>query len=94
LPRPKRDVESALLKKGFKQREGDHHQFIYFGLDGKKTPVVTKTSHTQSMKDIPDPLLSQMAKQCRLSKGELLSLVDCPLSRDDYHKLLDSRGCI
>ena len=82
------------MKKGFRQREGDHHRFIYFGPDGKKTPVVTKTSHTQSMKDIPDSLLAQMAKQCRLSKPELLNLVDCPLSRDDYQTLPDTRGCI
>ena len=92
MPRLKREVESALLKKGFKQREGDHHHFIYFGLDGNKTPVVTKTSHTQSMRDIPDALLSLMAKQCKLSKREFLNLVDCPLSRDEYHKLLDSQG--
>ncbi len=31
------------------------------------------------MKEIPDNLLAQMAKQCHLSKEDFLRLVDCPL---------------
>ncbi|MBI5386826.1 MAG: hypothetical protein HZA90_19310 [Verrucomicrobia bacterium] len=90
MPRERRDVEAGLLCKGFQQREGDHHYFIYFTEEGQKSRVVTKTSH--SMKEIPDVLLCQMARQCRLTKALFLGLVDCPLNRGDYERLLDQGG--
>jgi len=88
MPRKKTKVESALRNKGFEQTEGDHHFFVYLTIEGKKTAVRTKTSHTPKMKDIPDNLLSQMAKQCKLSKDDFFRLLDCPLSREDYEELL------
>jgi hypothetical protein len=88
MPRKKIDVESALKKKGFSQTEGDHHWFVYVTIEGKKTTARTKTSHSQKMKDISDNLLSQMAKQCKLSKRDFLDLIDCPLSREAYEEIL------
>jgi hypothetical protein len=88
MPRKKIDVESALKRKGFKQTEGDHHWFVYVTIEGEKTTSRTKTSHTQKMKDIPDNLLSQMARQCKLSKRDFLDLIDCPLSREAYEDIL------
>jgi hypothetical protein len=88
MPRKKIDVESALKKKGFNQTEGDHHWFVYMTIEGEKTTYRTKTSHTQKMKDIPDNLLSLMAKQCKLSKKNFLDLIDCPLSREAYEEIL------
>lgn len=64
MPRPKSLVEASLKKKGFRTSETHHHYFIYRTLDGKKSTIRTKTSHTPKMKDLPDPLLGQMAKQC------------------------------
>jgi hypothetical protein len=86
MPRRKDRVEGALLRKGFEQREGDHHYFVYRNLKGEKTSVFTKTSHTPKMRDIPDNLLALMARQCRLSKADFLNLVDCPLSREEYER--------
>jgi hypothetical protein len=88
MPRKKIDVESALKRKGFNQTEGDHHWFVYVTIEGEKTTSRTKTSHTQKMKDIPDNLLSQMARQCKLSKRDFLDLIDCPLSREAYEDIL------
>jgi hypothetical protein len=88
MPRKKIDVESALKRKGFKQTEGDHHWFVYVTFEGAKTTSKTKTSHTQKMKDISDNLLSQMARQCKLSKKDFLDLIDCPLSREAYEEIL------
>jgi hypothetical protein len=88
MPRSKTDVESALEKKGFERTEGDHHYFVYVRKDGKKTLAKTKTSHTRKMKDIPDSLLAQMARQVCLTKPEFLRLVDCPMSRDEYEQKL------
>ncbi len=94
MPRPKSKVESALLAKGFQKTEKDHHYFIYFTIDGKKTTAKTKTSHSKKIKDIPDNLLSQMAKQCFLTKTEFLSLVDCPLNQEMYEDILQKQGII
>lgn len=94
MPRKKSQVESALKSKGFKQTEGDHHFFVYVTTEGKKTTVRTKTSHTPKMKDIPDNLLSQMARQCWLSKSDFLRLVDCPLDQEGYEKKLKARGIL
>lgn len=88
MSRPKSVVEGALEKKGFRKAEGDHHYFYYVNKDGKKTMSRTKTSHSRKMKDIPDSLLSQMARQVQLSKKDFLLLVDCPMSRDDYDERL------
>jgi hypothetical protein len=94
MPRQKTKVESALLSKGFQKSENDHHYFVYFTQDGKKTTAKTKTSHTKKMKDIPDNLLSQMAKQCHLKKADFLNLIDCPLSQEQYEIILQKEGII
>lgn len=88
MPRRKDDIEQGLRRKGFKQREGDHHYFIYWNLNGEKTAVFTKTSHTPKMRDVPDNLLGLMARQCRLNKADFLNLVDCPLSREEFERRL------
>lgn len=93
MPRPKKTVEAALEAKGFAPSEGDHHFFVYWTKNGKKTRARTKTSHTPKMKDISDSLLGQMAKQLRLdTKAQFLQLVDCPMSREDYEQLLQAKG--
>ena len=91
MPRDKKQIESSLLVKGFEQKEGDHHFFSYRSYAGKKTAVFTKTSHTPKMKSISDELLSQMARQCKLTKQQFLELVDCPMNRDRYELILAAK---
>lgn len=88
----RRKVESALLSKGFKQSETHHHYFIYYLISGKKTPVKTKTSHSPKEKSIDAARLNQMAGQCRLETAEFVNLVECPLDRDTYERLLQDKG--
>jgi predicted RNA binding protein YcfA (HicA-like mRNA interferase family) len=92
MPRTSSDVEKGLEKKGFNKREGDHHFFAYYSIAGKKTRVFTKTSHGK--KEIADNILSQMAKQCRLTNKQFNELIDCPLSQDDYEKILANEGLV
>jgi hypothetical protein len=93
MPRPKLAVESALKSKGFEEHDGDHRFFVYWTEDGKKTRARTKTSYTPKMKDIPDNLLGQMAKQvCLDTKAQFLELVNCPMSRGDYEDVLRGKG--
>jgi len=92
MPRQKRDIEAALTAKGFVAGSGDHNFFVYISTSGKKTRARTKTSHTAKMKDVPDSLLSEMAKQCKVTKSQFLNLVDCPMTRQQYEAALQERG--
>ncbi len=87
-------MEASLLAKGFELDERDHHYFIYHASDGTRTPVKTKTSHGSGSKTLGEPLLAQMAKQCGVTKPQFVSLVDCPLDRDAYERLLRERRLI
>ncbi|MDE0390620.1 MAG: hypothetical protein OXI57_00950 [Rhodospirillales bacterium] len=84
-------VESALEAKGFRRRETHHSYFVYYTEKGAKTPIRTKTSHGKGGADIPNNLLSRMAKQCKLRTAEFRALVDCSLSQSDYETLLTSK---
>jgi predicted RNA binding protein YcfA (HicA-like mRNA interferase family) len=96
MPKPKRDVEAALLAKGFsaRQKGGDHHFFVYVSQEGTVTTIRTKTSHSPKMRDIPDNMLGQMAKQCRLSKQQFIELIECPLDRDRFEEILDQQNLL
>ena len=92
MPRDQRNVEQALTNKGFQKSGGDHRYFHYYAKSGKKSRVFTKTSHGN--RELSDSLLSMMAKQCRLTKGDFLQLVDCPLDQDAYEAKLTQQGLI
>ncbi len=94
MPRDKRLVENALVRKGFQQEESHHSYFFYYTQAGERTQIRTRTSHGTSSKSLSDNLLSLMARQCKLSKKDFLQLVDCPLERKAYEELLESSGSI
>ncbi len=91
MPKTKRDVDAALLRKGFVRKEADHDFFICYTMDGLETAAHTKASHGKSF-DISDRLLSQMAKQVKLNYAEFRDLLDCPLNREEYERILRSNG--
>lgn len=91
MPRKREQVQSALLRKGFVKSENDHTKLIYFTMNQRKTSVWTKTSHGSSHKELTDNILSQMAKECRLSNREFSQLIDCPMTRKEYEDILRSR---
>lgn len=93
MPKSKRDVDASLRNKGFVHKEGDHDFYIYHTMDGLKTRIHTKTGHGKSF-DISDHLLSQMARQVKLSSTEFKDLIDCPLSQDGYEHILRINGHI
>lgn len=88
MPRKRDLVVGNLTSKGFKTIEGDHVFLVYHRLDGLKTPIRTKVSRGSSHRDISDPLLSQMAKQVKLTKPRFLELVDCTLDQASYEQLV------
>ena len=83
-----RKVQSALERKGFVKKGSGHKHFIYHTLDGMKTSVRTMISHGRGNAVIGDDLLHRMAQQCHLQKSEFENLIECPLSRKDYERML------
>lgn len=87
-------VEIGLQQKGFRKDDRDHHFFIYWAENGKKTSIMTKTSHGSAYKTLGDNLVSQMARQCNIPTQSFLDLINCPLSRTDYENDLKERNII
>lgn len=86
-----RKVKQSLAKKGFIEDSGDHYYFVLYE-NGKKTPVYTKTSHNDQ--DIGNPLISLMSQQLHLTKSQFLDLINCPLSKEEYIKILKNKNII
>jgi tRNA/tmRNA/rRNA uracil-C5-methylase (TrmA/RlmC/RlmD family) len=87
-----KDIESALLKKGFR-RDYTHHEYLWLYVGGRKTNVRTRLSYGES--EYGDSLLAQVKKQLGLSnKQQLLDLVKCPLSHAAYVAILQQSGAI
>lgn len=94
MARERKKVEAALKTKGFRTKEGDHHYFIFYSREDKKTIIKTKTSHSPKTKTLGDPLISAMAKQCFLTKDEFLDLVDCPMTQEVYEQKMREKEII
>lgn len=84
-------IVKALLTKGFDHHPGSDHDKYFFILDGKKTSTFTKISRGSNYKTYSDSLLDKMKKQLHLSLSDLLSFIDCPLSAEDYSKLMNEK---
>ena len=84
-------VEKSLKKKGFKQEPGDHKFFVLY-VDGKRTNIRTKTSHCGQ--DIDKYLINQMRKQVHLEEEDIINLIKCPLSEEEYKKIVTEGGYI
>jgi predicted RNA binding protein YcfA (HicA-like mRNA interferase family) len=88
LPQKARDVEAALKSKGFQdsKKKGRDHTYYFFHYNGKKTNIFTKISHGES--EIHDKNCSSMAKQIKLDNTQFKNFVNCPLTEQDYLKIL------
>lgn len=87
MQRKTKEVIAALGRKGFERSSNKHKKFQYVTLAGKKTDVRTFVSH--SSKTLSASMLNAMARECALSTGQFLNLVDCPLSREEYEKIIE-----
>jgi hypothetical protein len=90
-PHKARDIEAALLRKGF-VRKSSHHVLFYLQVDGKITGIHTFLSH--GVREYGDPLLAKMKTQLHLSTKELDSFIRCPLTFEDYISLLEEQGIL
>jgi len=81
-------IEKGLLRKGF-AKENSNHKFFHLFINNRRTNIYTKISHGK--KEIDDYLIGRMASQTGLTKNEFIDLIECPLSYEDYIKLLIER---
>ena len=82
------EITSGLENKGFIRKNRKHRVYRYVMLDGTETTIITQCSHGARGQDVPNGTIGAMARQCRLSGGQFKRLVECPLEREGYEKLL------
>jgi len=78
----KRDIKSALEKKGFVKGKGKTHEFYVLIINGKQSGIQTKLSHGSG--EYGGKVLSYMRKQLGFNSiTELKDFIECPLSKDE-----------
>jgi hypothetical protein len=92
MPRERSDIKAALTSKGFREQDRGGHDCYWLYLGETKQSVWTKLSRGTGHREIDDSLLSQMARQLQLTRGDFLDLVDCPLDGPGYIAKLRARG--
>jgi hypothetical protein len=86
------EFQDALVKKGFRESENHHHMYRLY-VDGKKTNIQTKASHSE--KDYDENMLQQRKQQLGLqTKQQYIDFVKCPMGYDEYKNLLLETGKI
>ena len=90
----RKDIEASLVSKGF-IKEDTHHRYFHHEAEGKRTGISTHTSHGSHYKSYGDNLLKLMKKQLRMdSLGQLVDLIECPMTGDDYKEFLKKKGLL
>ena len=88
----RREIQSALKRKGFIQEDAGHHYF-YHEHQGKRTGIKTFTSHGSSYKTYGNALLKSMARELKLDGvPQLASLLNCPMDAKQYTAILKAKG--
>jgi hypothetical protein len=83
-----RSVDRALVGKlGFDKEESHHHVYRLW-LDGV---LVARTYISHGGRELSRYHVSQMARQMHLRTSEFLDAVNCPLSREEYERILRER---
>lgn len=89
----KRDIKSALERKGFVKAEGKH-EFYVLMVNGKQSGIQTKLSHGSKI-EYSRKVLSFMCKQLGFDNmAELKNFIECPLSKDEYVRILENKNQI
>lgn len=86
-----KNIESALLKKGFRS-ESSHHEYFWLYIGERQTRFKTYLSH--SIPEYGDQLLDKVKKQMGISKKQLVDFVDCRLTYEKYVAHLRQHGRI
>ena len=87
-----KDIEKALLKKGFEKlssKQKSHHTFYYFIYKGKRTNICTYLSHGSKSNTYGSGLMNKIQHQLRFSDSKLAEeFLDCPFKEEHYISML------
>ena len=89
----RKQIEKSLSQKGFQLEERDH-RFYFLYVDGQKTGIYTYVSTAPKYKTLQSPLISQMAKELRITRSEFTDLVQCPMDGPTYVAKLRQLGIL
>ncbi|WNY26270.1 type II toxin-antitoxin system HicA family toxin [Methanolapillus ohkumae] len=85
-----REIESALVKKGFvEDRKRGHKHYIYY-YNGKKMEISTIVSH--GVKEYGRDLIMEMKRQLFLTRPQFDNLVQCPLTKEELREIYKKKG--
>lgn len=89
-----KELVNVLKKKGFEQHpQKNDHKFYYLTVGGKKTSIFTFFSHGK--KEYGNSLMLKIKGQLRFQNTQTAEdFFDCPLSKEEYIKLLKDQGDI
>ena len=92
MVRDARKIKQNLLKKGFIEVEGAKHTLYEFTPNGTTSNI--RTFMSRDDQDINNYLINKMKTQLYLDKKDFLDLIDCPLSEEDYIKILKDKNLL
>lgn len=90
--RKTKELLNTLLRKGFSlETQKSHHKCLVLIIDGRKQHIHTYFSHGK--KEYDKTLMSQVKKQLKFDDSQKAEdFFDCPLSFEDYVKMLKDNG--
>ncbi|WP_158798342.1 type II toxin-antitoxin system HicA family toxin [Pedobacter sp. L105] len=93
--RKPKDIEKALLKKGFISNEESHHKYYILHYDGKKTDIYTYLSHSKRTEDYGTNLMQKIKQQLRFNNTRSAErFLDCPMTQNEYIEMLKQSNSI
>ncbi|TDQ67945.1 hypothetical protein C7391_1499 [Methanimicrococcus blatticola] len=79
-----REIESALLKKGFKAYKKTHHKYYIWQNKDRKSIAQTFISH--GITEYSGPVLFSMIKQLQLENDQFDGLIKCHFTKEQLEE--------
>ena len=92
--RKTKEIKRVLSQKGFVLNPSkDHHEYYSLWIDGKKQNIYTYLSHSKD--EYEKHLMGRFKQQLKFTETDQAEdFFDCPMSGEDYVKLLKENGNI
>jgi predicted RNA binding protein YcfA (HicA-like mRNA interferase family) len=91
-----KDIERALLSKGFQKlssKQKSHHSFYYFIFEGKRSNVYTYLSHGAKSIEYGPGLMNKIKQQLKFNDSKRAeAFLDCPFKEEHYIEMLKKEG--
>jgi hypothetical protein len=84
----KQDIQKVFQKLNLEVRATDHI-YGWLVVDGKK---ILRVHYSFGKGNIPAKVTDKIRGQLKLDREHFIDLVKCPLSREDYIKIINEKG--